>query len=175
VLPAGLLNSEDVCALVDAGPELAGVLPPPRVENIDGPEVEVVEVPAPAAVVVVAAGVAVVAAGVPPPSVGKPNAPELPPPGVFDPVFAGANMPLEASVAEAAGLSPPELRVFAELLAGWDEVPRLKVGALLAGVAEGVVLPRLPNKDVFGVACVPCVPGGAAPGNRPAPEVGAES
>lgn len=36
--------------------------------------------------------------------------------------------------------------------------PRLNADGLLAGVDAGVVLPRLPNKDGFGAACVPCVP-----------------
>jgi hypothetical protein len=116
VLPAGLLNSEDAGAAVDAVVELADVLPPPSLGNIERPEVEVVVFPAPA-VVVDAVDVAVVDAGVLPPSVGKLN-PELPPPGALDPVFAGANMLLGASVDEAAGLLSPEPRGFAGLLAG---------------------------------------------------------
>lgn len=177
VVPAGLLKSEDAGALVDVVAALAGVLRPLRFENIDGPEVEAVVVPALAAVVEVPdAGVA--EAGVAPPSLGKLNPPELPPPAALDPVFADENLLLGASVAAGAGLLPFRLRGFAEVVAGCDEagcveagvVPRLKVGGLLAGVAEGVAPPRFPNKDGFGVACVPCVPDWAAPPKRPGPD-----
>lgn len=173
MLPAGLLNNEDAGAAVDAGAELAGVLPPPRLENNDGPEVAVVVVPAPA-VVIEAEEVAVVEAGAFPPSLGKPNPPEAKPPEAFDPVVAEANMLLGASVVEAAGWTPPELKGFAELLAGCDGAPRPKDGGLFAGVADGVVLPRLPNKEDFGVACVPCAPDCGAPENRPPFDEGAD-
>ena len=153
VPPVGLLNSVDAGGPPDAGAELAGLLPPPRL-NSDVPVVEVVVAPAPA-VVVGAAEAAFVDAAVAPPAVGKLNPPELPAPEAFGPVFADENMLLGASVLEAGGLSAPGVEAFVELLTGCAEVPRLKVGGLLAGVAEGVVLPRLPNKDVFVVAGVP--------------------
>lgn len=159
VAPEGLLNSEDVGAPVDAAAELAGVLPPPRVGNGDGPEVAVV-VAVPPAAVFEAAEVAAVEAGVFPPSLGKLKPAELPPPAALDVVFADENRPLGASEADAADLSPPKPRRLEEVEPGCDAAgapPRLKVGALLAGVAEGVVLPRVPNKD-FDVACVPEVP-----------------
>jgi hypothetical protein len=41
---------------------------------------------------------------------------------------------------------------------------------LLAGVAAGVVLPN-PNKDGFGVACIPEFPDGVAPPNELAVEL----
>jgi hypothetical protein len=163
VVPVGLLKSEGAGTFVDAGVELAGVLPPPKLGNIDEPVLKVAEVPAPA-VEVGAEDAAVVEEDVAPPRLGMLNPPELPPPRALDPVFADANKPFGASVAAGTVL----LSVF-NGCATWGDagvVPILKAGGLLAGVAEGVVLPMFPNKDVFGVTCVPW-PDWAAPPNRP--------
>jgi hypothetical protein len=92
-------------------------------------------------------------------------------PVVFGVVPAVGKRGLGASVDDAA----PEVGVAPVLLLGCDDAPRLNNGGLAAGVAEGVLLPRLPpprlpNNVDFGVSCVPCVAGFAAPENRPAPE-----
>jgi hypothetical protein len=98
-------------------------------------------------------------------------------PVVFGVVPAVGKRVLGASVDEPAPMDEgaPEVGVAPVLLLGWDDAPRLNNGGLLAGVAEGVLLPRLPpprlpNNVDFGVSCVPCVPDFAAPENRPAPE-----
>lgn len=140
------------CALVDAGVELVVLLLLPRVGKNEEPEVAV-DVLVPLGAVVEAAVVgAVEEAGVFPPSLGKLKPVELPPVAALDDVGAEENRFLGASELAAAGLSPPRFRVLEGVVLGCDAAgvpPRLKVGGLLAGVADGVVLPRLPNKDDF--------------------------
>lgn len=171
MVPAGLappkLKSPGAAVLVDAAPELAALAPPPRLGKRDRPEVAVVAVPAPGEAVEPPKGAAV-DAGALPPGLRKPNPPEPEPPEGPDPALAAENMLLAgAPVDTGVDLSPPKLKGFAGVVAeGCDEAgcaeagvaPRLNAGGLLAGVEDGVVLPRLPNKDGFGVACVPCPP-----------------
>jgi hypothetical protein len=102
-VPVVFVKSEDAGAFVDAVAALADVLPPPRLGNVDEPDVVVVVVPAPA-VVVEAADAEVLEVGIDPPSLGKLSPLELPLPAVVDPVFAGANMLFGASVVARAGL-----------------------------------------------------------------------
>lgn len=73
--------------------------------------------------------------------------------GVF-PVADGVD--LSPPRLNGADLFPPRLNVDVGFEAGCDDCPRLNAG-LLAGVAAGVVLPKL-NKDALGVACGPASP-----------------
>lgn len=147
-------------AVADAG---GTELPPPRLGNSDGVD----------AVVVVAPGV--VEAGLLEPNKLPAEAPALdiappnrPPVGAAEDVAPENKLLVGAAGGVAAALfppnppSPPRLKEDAEVAEGCEEAgcaadvaPMLNAGGLLAGVDEGVVLPRLPNSGGLGVAWVP--------------------
>ena len=192
---AGLLNRLEVVPELAAAPEADGAeLPPPRLGNDDEPDPPpsvgnsdepdaVVVVPPPLVAVVVAPPAAPVLAGVD--VGGLAQLKVVPPPeegAVLDP--APAKRLLDGAAEDAgAAMFPPKLKDGAAPAVGCDEVgcaadevPRLNPPrGLLAGVEEGVVLPR-PPKSGFGGFCAPCVLDVAAwfpPPKRP--EVGVDA
>lgn len=146
--PKRLGVAPEVAPELDAG---GAELPPPRPGKAVEPAVVVV---GPLVAVVVALLVAVVSAAVD--AGGLPQLKLLLPPadaGVLEP--APAKRPPLAGADDAGAVVFPPNDGVEPVEAGVE--PRLNPRGL-AGVAEGVVLPRLPKRPDLGAACPSCVP-----------------